>query len=307
MIPRDANNRGGNIFLWRPNNDHVTLVSHAPNGDAGNNFSQRPQISADGKFIVFHSLASNLVEGDNNNKWDVFLYNVDRNTIERVSLFNGMEGNDNSRKGSVSGNGKIIAFQSVANNWLELDIARDDIYVTDLSRRTFSLISRGLGSERANQWSGSPHVSADGGWVTFVSAASNLVEGDRNGVPDIFVHRMGEKRVRRVSIASDGTEANGRSFNPLISRDGRSVVFESDASNLVEGDTNGVRDIFRHDLSTGETVRLSTGPDFAEANGQSEYPDFSMLGGGASAFHSEATNLATDFGGILRDHIRPLA
>ncbi|MDQ6806100.1 MAG: hypothetical protein M3065_14335, partial [Actinomycetota bacterium] len=111
------------------------------------------------------------------------------------------------------------------------------------------------------QWpngaSDSPSVSADGRYIAFASSASNLVGGDTNGVQDIFVTDTVAGTTRRISVSSTLDQANGPSSDPHISDDGRYVAFQSDATNLVPGDTNGATDVFVYDLSTGAIQRVS--------------------------------------------------
>jgi PKD repeat protein len=127
--------------------------------------------------------------------------------------------------------------------------------------------------------------------VVFLSDATNLVEGDTNGMSDIFVHDRLSGETRRVSVASDGTESNLGSYDPLISADGRFVLFTSDASNLVSGDTNGVSDAFVHDSQSGETQRVSVASDGRQGNSRSYYHPSISADGRFVAFTSAATNL----------------
>jgi len=154
----------------------------------------------------------------------------------------------------------------------------------------------------ADSWS--PAISADGCYVAFSSYASNLVEGDTNGVTDIFVHDRVTGETTRVSVASDGTEANkyNEAIRSFISADGRYVAFRSDATNLVEGDTNGVMDCFVHDLVTGETTRVSVASDGTQSNGDCGrtfmvliYGPSISADGRFVAFSSWATNLVEGF------------
>jgi len=147
--------------------------------------------------------------------------------------------------------------------------------------------------EQANQSSRSPAISADGRLVVFASRADNLVDEDNNGAQDIFVHDRLTGITQRVSLRTDGQEANGDSYEPSISQDGRCVAFSSEASNLVDGDTNNRRDIFRHDLETGETILVSVGLDAEPADGDSDAPSISA-DGRYVAFSSEAANLVED-------------
>jgi len=127
-------------------------------------------------------------------------------------------------------------------------------FVTRQSVATGGTQSSG-GSARA------PSVSADGGVIAFDSAATNLVAGDTNNSRDVFVRDVAARQTVRVSVASAGTQANAQSLLPVISGDGSSVAFLSDASNLVTGDTNGGRDVFVYDRRTGATTRVSVQPN----------------------------------------------
>ncbi len=143
-------------------------------------------------------------------------------------------------------------------------------------------------------------LSDDGRFAVFSSAAANLVAGDSNGVADVFVRDRQTGITSRVSVASNGSEANGPSGAAVISGDGRYVAFESQAGNLVAGDSNGVSDVFVHDRQTGQTWRVSVAGDGSQGNGPSLRPDLSADGRFVS-FESQATNLvpgAPYWGGI---------
>ncbi|MCK5429602.1 MAG: hypothetical protein KAI94_09040, partial [Anaerolineales bacterium] len=147
-------------------------------------------------------------------------------------------------------------------------------------------------SSEANARSYSSSISEAGRYVAFRSYASNLVREDTNGLDDIFVHDNQTGTSMRVSLATDGTEANAGSSNPAISDDGRYVAFHSDASNLVSDDTNNVTDVLLHDLQTATTSRISLATAGTEGNGSSFSPDISD-DGRYVAFYSLATNLVS--------------
>jgi len=134
------------------------------------------------------------------------------------------------------------------------------------------LVSVATGGTQANDYSYYPSISSDGRYVAFQSGADDLVPGDTNGVADIFVRDRQAGTTERVSVATDGTQGNGESNVPWISVDGRYVVFPSDASNLVLGDTSHRRDVFVHDRQTGITSRVSVSGTGTQANGASGYP-----------------------------------
>jgi Tol biopolymer transport system component len=149
---------------------------------------------------------------------------------------------------------------------------------------------------QANGGSGRPAISDDGRFVAFASDASNLVTEDTNGTGDIFVRDRQTGATTRVSVRSNGAQANGASSAPAISGDGRFVAFYSDASNLLNGDTNGCADIFVHDRQSGQTTRVSVNSSGAEENAPppDDYRVVSISGDGRYvAFYSDASNLVS--------------
>ncbi|MFZ0547700.1 MAG: hypothetical protein WAM60_19795 [Candidatus Promineifilaceae bacterium] len=135
-------------------------------------------------------------------------------------------------------------------------------------------------------------ISADGRYVAFVSASDNLVENDTNGMRDIFVHDQNTGYTERISLGTNGQEANGDSLNPAISADGRFVAFESQADNLANSDTNNTRDIFVRDRQL-ETTELISIVDGQAANAESRHPAISA-DGRFVAFYSTASDLAAN-------------
>src|SRR5262249_22098526 len=138
-----------------------------------------------------------------------------------------------------------------------------------------------------------PTISANGRYVTFDSLASNLVSGDTNGKYDVFVHDMLTGSTSRISVASDGTEGNNDSDTPSINADGRYVEFASRASNIVSNDSNGVDDLFVHDMLTGSTTRVSVASDGTEANDYSATQTSISSDGRYVTFKSLASNLVS--------------
>src|SRR3989440_488453 len=147
-----------------------------------------------------------------------------------------------------------------------------------------SLGAQGIGDSEG------PSISADGRFVAFYSSAANLVGSDTNGVRDVFVRDRKTGKTTRVSVDSHGAQGNGDSEGPSISADGRFVAFLSSASNLVGGDTNGVRDVFVRDRKTGKTRRVSVDSHGAQGKGASFVPSISA-NGRFVAFSSVANNL----------------
>jgi Tol biopolymer transport system component len=236
--------------------------------------------------------------------------------IERVSVASdGTQGNHTSFAPTISADGRYVAFQSAASNLVVGDTnGVDDIFVHDRKTGQTQLVSIASNGTHGNNDAGESCISADGRYISFKSEADNLVEGDTNGVMDCFVHDRVTGETTRVSVASDGTQANGASAyincfcirtGLSISADGRYVAFHSDADNLVKGDTNGVTDIFVHDLVTGETTLVSVSSDGTQGN-RSSFSSKISKDGRYVAFSSDATNLvegATNGGTFLHDRL----
>ena len=205
--------------------DVIKPISTAADGAQGNDDSSNAQISADGRYVVFQSDASNLVADDTNNAQDIFRKDLVTGQIERISAAG-------TRDAPIQANG-LSSFAQ---------------------------------------------ISTDGRYVIFTSTASNLVANDTNNAEDVFRKDLVTGRIDRVTITVDGAQANGRSNGYHISADGRYVLFESNATNLVTGDTNSEWDVFRKDLVTGEIVRLSTAADGAQASDGGDTPQLSTDG-----------------------------
>jgi len=173
-----------------------------------------------------------------------------------------------------------------------------DVFVHDSVTGVTTRVSVDSSGNQGDSDSGGSSISSDGRYVAFNSYASNLVAGDTNGMPDVFVHDTVTGETTRVSVDSSGNQGNGHSYSPSISSDGRYVAFDSEATNLVAGDTNGWYDIFVHDTMTGETIRVSVGSSGNQGNYISFSPSISS-DGRFVAFQSLATNLvAGDTNGV---------
>jgi Tol biopolymer transport system component len=267
----------------------VTSAGMEASGD-----SSHPKISADGRYLVFHSTAANLVRHDTNRNADVFLYDRLTATTTRVSVANdGTEANLGAAGGSPSADGRYIGFSSSSTNLVQGDTNETvDAFLRDRNTGTTSIVSVGSDGIAANGPSFGAHLSGDGRYVAFTSRATNLVVGDTDNHTDIFVRDQMSGITTRVSVASDGTQANDSSGGHDISADGRYVAFLSHATNLVSGDTNNLRDVFLHDRVTGSTTRVSVASDGTEANGASESAGPSLSADGRYiAFTSSASNL----------------
>jgi Tol biopolymer transport system component len=203
----------------------------------------------------------------------------------------GVVGDGHSSASAISADGRYVAFSSAADDLVAGDTnAARDVFVRDLRTGETTRVSVDTAGTQGNAESGHPAISADGRFVAFESSASNLVGGDTNGTSDIFVRDLVASQTTRASVGSARNQGNGDSAFPSISADGRRIAFESWASDLVTGDTNGVSDIFIRDVEAGTTRRVSVDSSGREGNGYSEAPAISA-DGRFVAFGSDASNL----------------
>lgn len=277
----------------------TTRVSIDSEGNEANYFyngdNAQPAISGDGRYVVFRSNCDNLVADDTNDVNDVFLHDRLTGQTTRVSIATGgSESNGGSDGPAVSADGSHMAFTSFASDLVFDDTnGVGDIFVHEPAAGTTTRVSLTWDGNQANSFSSAATISADGRYVAFQSSANNLVADDTNGFIDTFVRDRYLAETRRVSVASDGTEANYESGTPVIACDGSAVAFQSAATNLVAGDTNAMTDIFVHDLETATTTRVSVASDGAEAIYPSLVPSISC-DGRYVAFYSLANNLVQD-------------
>ncbi len=294
------------VFVYDQGTREIERVSVSGDGAQANDRSgdasaaSRPAISADGRWVAFHSRAANLVADDTNGAADVFVYDREGGIIQRVSVGpGGSQANGDAFEPAISADGQVVVFASVAAN-LDPDFPPppgiSQIYAHDRTTGVTRLISRAQNGAPGNGDSRAPAISADGRYAAFASAADNLVPGDTNHAQDIFLVDLAAHSVARVSIASAGIQANRDSDLPALSADGRYVAFVSAATNLVSGDGNRAGDIFLHDRLARHTSRVSVGVTApwtgVEANGPSQGPAAIGADGRMVAFVSAATNLA---------------
>ncbi len=250
-------------------------VSTSSEGTQADGDSDTPSISADSRFVAFASDADNLVSGDTNGFTDIFIQDRQTGSVQRLSISTERaQANNFSRNPSTSADGRFTAFESFADNLVSGDSnSAGDVFIFDKQTSKTQLVSLSSNGIQANSDSSGPSISADGRFIAFLSSANNLVTDDTNGYPDIFVHDMQTGLTERVSISSEGAQANESSmFFPAISANGRFVAFESMASNLVIGDLNGNpcpprgSDVFVHDRQTGKTEIVSISSEGTQGN-----------------------------------------
>jgi hypothetical protein len=269
----------------------VTRCSTSFDGVGGNGASERGNISANGRYVVFASAASNLVSGDTNGKLDIFRKDLQTGSIAICSISSLGQANGDSYRPSASGDGRYVAFDSYATNLVTGDTNNvRDVFVKDMETLTVKRCSTSATLVEGNGTSIEPFITPDGRYVCFYSSSSNLVTGDTNNKDDVFLKDTQTDGITRCSVDSSGNEGNGGSSFPACTPDGRYVVFQSLATDLVSGDYNGKYDVFRKDMVTKAISMLSTSSSNIQGNDASYAPVISDDGRYVS-FVSLAYNL----------------
>lgn len=271
-------------------------------GDVGGDY---PDLSADGRYVVFESRSTNLAPGGNVTFEDIYLKDRGTGALTRISTsLTGGDGNGESRYAKISADGRYVVFQSAASNLTSGDDnGRIDIFLWD--RNTGSLLNITKGATGNND-SLRPDVGFDsgyGGVVVFDTGAA-LVAADTNNATDVYAYDIGSGTFSLVSAAANGTVSSIGAQEGAVSGDGRFVVFRSGSTNLVAGDTNGYADIFVKDLFTGAIALVSRLPGAQGNQSASASPEIS-IGGDWIVFSTSASNLTgTDGNGGFPDVFR---
>ncbi len=313
---------GPDLFLYKVQTGATTWITERADGEAAR--MELNALSAGGDYLLFTTDVSNLVNSDTNNADDVFLYDAGAARTILISVSShGWQADDDSAGIGMTPDGQRALFSTGAGNLVENDLNNAaDVFlrtietlplptrtptVTATATRTrlpvgifLPLAGRQTGfptyprltnlTSGANGASFAPVTDAAGHTVAFLSDATNLVPNDTNGVIDAFVWQKPAGTIRRVSVATDGTQANGQTTAVMISENGRYVLLLTDAGNLAAGDTNGVADVYRHDLYTGATEWVSVGMDGAAPSGITTGADISADGRWI-VFSSQARNI----------------
>ena len=291
LVPGDTNGVG-DVFVREVASGVTTRVSLAYDGRQANAHSGVPSISADGRFVVFESDATNLVPGDTNQATDIYMRDRWTGQTTRVSVSaGGAQSQERNFAGQISGDGRVIVFVSAARNLVPDDTNFvQDIFVRDRLAGTTTRASVPSTAGQSDNDSFHPAVSADGRFVAFASIADNLVPRDTNGTTDVFVHDRQKRITERVSLTSSGAEAPTFNSAPSISADGRFVAFQVNGGRLVPRDTNGVGDTYVRDRKKQTTTRVSVSSTGVQGNRASTFASISA-NGRFVAFDSFASNL----------------
>lgn len=311
LVANDTNGVG-DIFVHDRQTGQTTRVSVNSAGAQANGQSGRPDISADGRFVVFESSATNLVAGDTNGLLDVFCHDRQTGQTERVNLgAAGQQALAFCNMPSISADGRFVAFQSDDNALVPGNTCLGkDVFLRDRQLGTTTLVTTSIYTGQTFTSRQNPRISDDGSTVVFDSAADDLVGNDLNGVNDVFAWTRLTGGISLVSLDSAGNQGNGQSLEANVTADGRFVVFTSGATNFGAGtgpnNGNGF-DIFVRDRLLGVTSCVSITTSGAAITGFAQGGTITD-DGNQVAFWSNATNLvANDTNGVYDCFLRDRA
>jgi len=276
------------VFVYDRIVEESKLVSVSSAGDPVDNLAASPAMSANGRVVAFDTGAGNLVAGDDNHAYDVFVHDLVTAETDRVSVnSNGEGGNSWSEDPALSADGRYVAFVSNSSNLVPADrnsigeIATGgargswDIFVHDRTTGRTERVSIGDAGIEGNHRASDPTISADGRFVAFVSHADNLVAGDDNAKNDIFLHDRDTGLTRLVSKSIGGGFPTGASFVPSLDAAGRFVTFGSNANDIVAGTSNSHQDVYVRDLGPApgiDEMSANVGAGRVEVSGSALFP-----------------------------------
>lgn len=273
-----SNKTYGDIVVLDLHTTGKTILHISENGDLGRGFFYsnsdiiNPSLSADGRYLTFESTDPNLVENDNNNLRDIFVYDTQTGITERMSVNNSGEeaapfiycvgGSDcvgappqgHSSQPSITDDGRFVVFSSIAKNLAGdpgictdtciqcRDCLTEHIFLHDRETKTTAAISTNSSGQLADSGSHNPVISGDGRYIALASDATDLVQTDQNGLTDIFLYDNVTKQLQLISRGTTGNQTDGNSQHPALARDGSTIVFQSTASTW---SANGDNDFFQ--------------------------------------------------------------
>ncbi len=304
LVAGDTNGVG-DIFVRDLQSNLTTRVSVGTGGVQANAVSSAMAMSGDGRYVAFDSSADNLVPGDTNASYDVFVHDRQNASTVRASVsWLGGAASGHSVSPKLSLDGRYLAFSSIAPDLIAFDSNDSaDVFVRDLQSGVTERVSLDFNGLEGTGHSWLPSISDDGRVVAFSSLCATLVPADFNSVEDVFVRDRATGLTTRVSVDSAGNEGNGASWEPALSGDGRFVAFTSHADHLTPGILTFTTNVFLHDRLTGSTTLVSRTPAGSSGIGYSWGPSISR-DGQFIAFASSAKDLAPSNIGFSDDVFR---
>lgn len=269
--------------------ERESIGSAGEEGDGGSYFAV---ISRDARYVAFSSGATTFDATDANGIYDVYRHDRVTGTTIRVSVdSSGADADGLSTPYGISDDGNLVLFISRATNLVPGDTnLDDDAFVRDVAAGTTERVTVDSSGGESNGHCFDAAMSGDGRYVVFSDNGTNLVSGDTNLTTDVFLRDRSSGTTTRVSVKSNGVEADDFSLKPAISRDGSFIVFESPAQNLVGKDPYPYLDIFMRDVAAGTTSQISLQPNGQRPLGDSWAPTISDTGDRV-AFISAAPDL----------------
>jgi Tol biopolymer transport system component len=244
LTPEDTN-RTTDVFVQDRATGQLELISMDSSGTVGRDGSDLEDVTEDGRFVTFIT-RSRLHRQDRSRNDDLYLRDRRTGVTELVSVTsNERDKNALVSRGALSANGRWVAFSTVGRLHRSDRDRAEDVYLRDRTKGTTRLVSvQRPDSAPTSGKAGSPTISGNGRYVAFTAWNHHLVRGDTNAKPDMFVWDRRDRSMRRVTVSHTGAQGNGSSTGGFIAPGGSCVVFESGATNLVPGDSNGERDVF---------------------------------------------------------------
>jgi Tol biopolymer transport system component len=300
IAPGDNNGANSDVFLRDRISNTTARVSVNDAGVGADGPAAEGMLSADGRFVAFSSSATNLAAGTPSSSWCIFVRDLQASATEAINITSwGSIAGGYAQQPSISADGRYVAFASSSGLIFGDLNFKDDIYVRDRLSATTVRASHAPGGASSDGWCLQPAISSSGRFVAYHSNASDLVGGDTNGEWDVFVNDLQTGATTRECVSSAGVEPNGRSDYPAFAVDGRFVVFECSASNLVANDTNNAWDIFLRDRQPAPPVIYCT----AKPNSLACLPAIGFTGAASasagSGFVVRASNILNERQGLL--------
>jgi Tol biopolymer transport system component len=266
-----------------PNSWQIERVSVSRLGEQGNSFSVRPELSTDGRYVAFVSMANNFVPGTPSAAISTYVRDRKRQITRVASVDKAGWYLLAAADPAISADGHHLLFAATSKNGVR------HVYWRDLINDELKILSQDAQGALGANDSATPSVSSDGAVMAFSSSAA-LTPECSDGIPTIYIWQKRLGKLRCINRTIDGNEPNGASLQPSVSGDGHFIAFSSSATNLVSDDDNRQDDIFLYNLATSSLQLISLGPKRAAANGQSREPSISS-NGSKVAYISGAQNL----------------